>query len=1139
MPRAEDVKKVLVVGSGPIQIGQAAEFDFSGSQACRALREEGVEVVLVNSNPATIMTDFEMADVIYIEPLVADVLAKIVEKERPDGILAGLGGQTALNLTAELAERGVLSGCGVKVLGTPLEAIYDAEDRERFKQTMKRINEPIPRGVTVNSVAEAEVAAAELGLPLVVRPSYTLGGTGGGIARTLEELRETVAYGLQMSRIHQVLVEESVLGWKEIEYEVMRDANDTCITICNMENLDPMGIHTGESVVVTPSQTLTDEEHQMLRSAAIKIIRALKVEGGCNVQFALRNGEYRVIEVNPRVSRSSALASKATGYPIARVAAKIAIGLHLDEIQNNVTAETPASFEPAIDYVVVKIPRWPFDKFPSADRTLTTAMKSTGEVMAIGRCFEEALQKALRSLDLDADKGLGAGRGCGAGCGSEPECGSEREKWSEAELRWLLETPTDERIFAIYEALKRKQEQGQGQGFSVEEVAELSGIDKFFIKKIAKIVELEGKLKEKGREREKERENRDLVGNLREAKRLGFSDERIGALTGRSREEVSDIRRRAGVLPTYKMVDTCAAEFEAKTPYFYSCYETECELKPSQSRRKKILIVGAGPIRIGQGIEFDYCTVHAVKALKEEGIEAHIINNNPETVSTDYDTSDKLFFEPLTLEDVVNVVEKEGYDGVMLQFGGQTSVNLAVPLKRELERLGLGRGEAKTKTKTVILGTDPEKIDVAEDRERFSKFLRRLGIPQADSGYATSAAEAREVAERIGFPVLVRPSYVLGGRAMEIVHDEDELARYIREAVRVSKEKPVLIDRFLEKATEIDVDAVCDGEEVLIGAVMEHIEEAGVHSGDSACVIPPQSLSAEVLATVRDYVRRIAVGLEIKGLLNIQMAAKDGVVFVLEVNPRSSRTIPFVAKATGIPLAKLAAKVMLGHKLQELGSAVQELGSAGASVGVKGKEREPGQGHVAVKEVVLPFLKLKGVDTILGPEMKSTGEVMGIDDDFGKAFFKSELAAYNPLPLDSGSTVFISVCEADKEGVVEVARKLKEAGLSVVGTEGTVECLRRCGIAAQSLRKLHEEHEGVPNVVEMMRLREVKLVINTPTDKQSYKDGYQIRRACIDLGIPYITTMQAASAAADAILGVKTFGRRGGVEVKSVNEYFK
>jgi carbamoyl-phosphate synthase large subunit len=1069
MPKREELKKVLVIGSGPIQIGQAAEFDFSGSQACRALREEGVQVVLVNSNPATIMTDFEMADVIYIEPLVADVVARIIEKERPDGIVAGLGGQTALNITAELAELGILATYNVQVLGTPLEAIYNAEDRERFKQTMERINEPIPRGFTVRSVAEAEEVAAELGLPIIIRPSYTLGGAGGGIARTLENLRMIVSYGLQVSRIHQVLLEESVLGWNEIEYEVMRDARDTCITICNMENLDPIGIHTGESIVVTPSQTLSDEDHQMLRSAAIKIIRALEVEGGCNIQFALKEGEYKVIEVNPRVSRSSALASKATGYPIARVAAKIAIGLQLDEIRNDVTKETPASFEPAIDYVVVKIPRWPFDKFPGADRTLTTSMKSTGEVMAIGRTFEEALQKALRSLDVD--KGFGFGY----------------DAWSETDLRYLLEIPTDDRIFALYEALKR--------GFSVEEIAELSGIDPFFIRKIEKIVHAETDL-ETGNDLDSQR--------LKKLKRMGFADEQIARISGRSSEAISDLRREKGVIPTYKMVDTCAAEFEAKTPYFYSTYEDECELKPST--RKKVLIIGAGPIRIGQGIEFDYCTVHAVKALKEEGIEAHIINNNPETVSTDYDTSDKLLFEPLTLEDVMNVIEKENYEGVMVQFGGQTSVNLAMPLKKELERPG---------AKTVILGTDPEHMDVAEDRERFSKLLHQLGIPQAENGYATSVGGAKEVASRIGFPVLVRPSYVLGGRAMQIVYDDSELERYMREAVRVSKEKPVLIDKFLEKSTEIDVDAVCDGEEVLIGAIMEHIEEAGVHSGDSTCVIPPQSLSNDVITRIKDYVTRIALSLHIIGLLNIQMAVKDGVVYVLEVNPRSSRTIPYVAKATGIPLAKLAAKVMLGHKLRDLNV----------------KERV--FRHVAVKEVVLPFSKFKGVDIILGPEMKSTGEVMGIDYGFGKAFFKAERAAANPLPSSSGSTVFISVCDDDKADIVKIARALKDVGLSIVGTGGTVEFLREHGIEARKLKKIQH---GSPNVVEMMYARGILLVINTPTDKQSHKDGYQIRQTCIDLDVPYITTMQAAKAAASAIVEMKESG--GKLEVRSINEYF-
>ncbi|MDF2956875.1 MAG: Carbamoylphosphate synthase large subunit [Candidatus Alkanophagales archaeon MCA70_species_1] len=1068
MPKDETIEKVLIIGSGPIQIGQAAEFDYSGSQACRALREEGVKVVLVNSNPATIMTDPDMADAVYIEPLSPGIVARVIEEETPDGVIAGLGGQTALNITAELAEMGVLEKYGVRVLGTPLEAIYNAEDRERFRKLMESIGEPVPRSRAVSSVEEAEEAAVELGFPLIIRPAYTLGGTGGGVAHNIEELRAIVCRGLLASRIHQVLVEESVLGWKEFEYEVMRDGKGTCITVCNMENFDPMGIHTGESIVVTPSQTLSDEDHQMLRSAAIKIIDALRVEGGCNIQFAFRDGRYYVIEVNPRVSRSSALASKATGYPIARVAAKIAIGLTLDEIPNKVTGKTPASFEPTIDYVVVKIPRWPFDKFKDADRTLTTSMKSTGEVMAIGRTFEEALQKAIRSLDINKDLGYG--------------------NWSDAEIRHLLKNPTDERIFVIYKALQR--------GFSVEEISRLTNIDPFFIEKIKNIVELERLLK------------KDLEGNLRKAKRLGFSDERIAKITGRRREEISDLRRKKGIIATFKMVDTCAAEFEAQTPYYYSTYETQCELRTSN--RKKILIIGSGPIRIGQGIEFDYCTVHAVLALKEEGIEAHIINNNPETVSTDFDTSDKLFFEPITLEEVINIIEKEKYDGVMVQFGGQTAINLALPLERELRRL---------KLPTEILGTPPEMIDMAEDRRKFSEFLRRLNIPQPESGYATSLEEAVHEARRIGYPVLVRPSYVLGGRAMEIVHDEEELCKYIGEAVQVSNERPVLIDKFLDGAIEIDVDAVCDGDDVLIGAVMEHIEEAGVHSGDSACVIPPQSLDEKTLRTIKEYTRRIALALKVVGLINIQMAVKDGVVYVLEVNPRASRTVPYVSKATGIPLAKLAAKVMIGRKLRELGFKEVD---------------EKNMKHVCVKEVVLPFSKFSGIDTLLGPEMKSTGEVMGIDADFGRAYFKAELAAENPLPLDGA--VFISVCDKDKPEIVEVAKKFQEVGLSILATEGTAKFLERYGIKAMPLKKIQD---GRPNILDVIRgdagCGEVKLVINTPTDRKSHRDGYQIRRLCIDFNIPYITTVQAAKAAADAIIAV----RAGRIGVKSINRYIE
>ncbi|MCX6687996.1 MAG: carbamoyl-phosphate synthase large subunit, partial [Methanoregula sp.] len=812
MPKMEHIKKVLIIGSGPIQIGQAAEFDFSGSQACRAMREEGVRVVLVNSNPATIQTDPEMADTIYIEPLRADIIARIIEKERPDGVLSGMGGQTGLNLTAELAEKGALKG--VEILGTPLEAIYRGEDREKFRDLMLQIGEPIPNSTILNNLSQIDDAIQAVGLPAVVRPAYTLGGAGGGIARTREELVRIVELGLSRSRIHQVLIEESVLGWKEIEFEVMRDSADTCIIVCGMENVDAMGIHTGDSVVVAPILTLRDDEFQTLRSAAIKIIRALDVQGGCNIQFAYNNGDYRVIEVNPRVSRSSALASKATGYPIARVAAKIAIGLRLDEIMNTVTGCTPASFEPSIDYVVVKVPRWPFDKFKGADRTLSTSMKSTGEVMAIGRNLEEAFMKAKRSIDTDVTLHT-----------------------SHSEIRMILSRPTDERFHCLFDAFR--------EGFSVEEVVQLTSITPFFLEKIKNIVELEKYLVA-------HHEPADILA----AKRYGFSNAEIVRITSLSLEQVEEM---AGE-PSYKMVDTCAAEFPANTPYFYSTFEQECEIVPDA--KKKILILGSGPIRIGQGIEFDYCTVHAVKALREEGVDVHIVNNNPETVSTDFDTSDRLFFEPMQLEDVANILKKDNYDGVMVQFGGQNAVNLAVPIEQEIKRLNL---------KTRILGTSPDAMDIAEDRDRFSVLLDKLGIPSPPNSSAYSESEARKKAEKIGYPVLVRPSYVLGGRAMEIVHDATELELYMKEAVRVSRNHPVLIDSYLQNAIELDVDAVCDGEEVLIGGIMEHIEQAGIHSGDSACVIPTQSLSPSILERVREYTRKIAIGLGVVGLVNIQL----------------------------------------------------------------------------------------------------------------------------------------------------------------------------------------------------------------------------------------------------------------------------
>jgi carbamoyl-phosphate synthase large subunit len=1072
MPRRCDIEKVLLIGSGPIIIGQAAEFDFSGSQACTSLREEGIKVALVNSNPATIMTDPTMADSVYIEPLKPDIIAEIIKKERPDGIIAGLGGQIGLNVTAELAEMGVLEDYSVELLGTPLDTIYMAEDRDKFRQTMERIGERVPKSFAITDSNDYKWLVDELGLPVIVRSAYTLGGSGSGIARTEADLKSIIEGGIKKSRIGQVLVEESVLGWKEFEYEVMRDSVNTCITVCNMENVDPMGIHTGESIVVTPSQTLSDLDHQMLRSAAIKIIRALKIEGGCNIQFAFKDGEYRVIEVNPRVSRSSALASKATGYPIARVAAKIAIGLQLSEITNRVTNETPASFEPTVDYTVVKIPRWPFDKFTSADNTLGTAMKSTGEVMAIGRTLEESLQKAIRSLDIDT-----------------------KIKFEDDLIKFIT-VPTDKRLFYIYEALRR--------GYPIELIAQLSDIDPFFIRKIKTIVDFEfylnGKYLNAGFDNFE-------ADDLKEAKRMGFTDTRIAELTGFVREQISDLRHRpqSKVTATYKMVDTCAAEFEAKTPYYYSSYESKDEIEPSD--RQKVLIIGAGPIRIGQGIEFDYSTVHAVLSLREEGVEAHIINNNPETVSTDYDTSDKLFFEPLTLEDVMNVIERERPYGVLVQFGGQTSVNLAIPLQNELQRRALP---------TKILGTSPESMDIAEDRDRFSKLLRELNIPQPKSGSATSRDEARAVARDIGYPLLVRPSYVLGGRAMEIVYDEGELDTYIIEAVKVSNEHPVLIDAFLQQAVEIDVDAVSDGEEVLVPSIMEHIEEAGIHSGDSAAVIPAQSLDDTTLETVKTYVIQIACALKVIGLINIQLAVKDGIVYVLEANPRSSRTIPYVSKATGIPLAKIAAKVIMGYKLREL------------------YPKEPTIKHVAVKEVVLPFDKLPGVDPILGPEMKSTGEVMGIDYDFGRAFYKAALASDNELPLSG--TVFLSVRDDDKPEMFEIAASLSKAGLTLLATDGTARYLSGRGLYVNTVPKLTDSEE----LLNAIRRGEIQLIINTPTWKQSRRDGYILRRTAVDYDVPYITSVQGARASADAITAMLQGHhepRASKLTIKPINSY--
>jgi carbamoyl-phosphate synthase large subunit len=1046
MPKRTDLRKIMVIGSGPIVIGQAAEFDFSGSQACKSLREEGYGTVLVNSNPATIQTDPETADAVYIEPLDASTVAKILEKEQVDGILAGMGGQTALNLCSELAENGVLDRLGVELLGTKTRAIALSEDRELFRKTMLSLDEPIPRSKTVTSIEEAKKAVDAIGgYPVLVRPAYTLGGTGSGIANDEEELTHIAGRGLIYSRIRQVLIEESVIGWKEYEYEVMRDAMDNTIIVCNMENLDPMGIHTGESIVVAPAQTLSDSDHQLLRSAALKIIRALEIEGGANIQFAVNHdtGEYRVIEVNPRVSRSSALASKATGYPIARVAAKIAVGMTLDEIPNAITKKTCAAFEPSIDYIVVKIPRWPFDKFRTVDPTLGTQMKSTGEVMAIGRSFEEALLKATRSLEID-------------------KVGLEGEGWKDVDLRRLLETATDVRLFAISEALRR--------GMGVDEVCGLTGWDRFFVHKLKGLIEVERRL---GLLEE--------PGLLAFAKGLGFGDEHIACIAGKDPEGVRGMRESAGIRPTYKMVDTCAAEFEAETPYFYSTYELECEVRPSDN--KKVVIVGGGPIRIGQGIEFDYCCVHASLALKEEGVDAVIINNNPETVSTDFDVSTRLYFEPITAEDVLNVVERENADGIMLQFGGQTAINLAMSLQRML------KGQ-----KTAILGTSPDAIDLAEDRKRFSKLMDSLEIPQPKSGTGFSFEEVRNLASDIGYPVLIRPSYVLGGRAMEIVYNEHELETYMRSAAKVSKRHPILVDKYLTHATEIDVDAVCDGKEVYIGGILEHIEEAGVHSGDATMVLPPQTLPEDVLERVREVTRKVAFALGTKGLMNLQLAYKDGTVYMLEANPRASRTVPIISKATGVPLAKVAAKIMLGMTLE------QQALSGGAKME-----------HVAVKASVFPFLKLPGVDSILGPEMKSTGEVMGIDASYPAAVWKALVASGQKLPV-SGN-IYLSVAEEDRgEHVSEIAARLSKLGFGLFATKGTASFLRSKGWEVTTVYRISENMS--PDALSLMRGGSIQMIVNTPTESSgARRDGYMMRRLAVELEIPMFTTLNGTSAA--------------------------
>ncbi|MDD5199501.1 MAG: carbamoyl-phosphate synthase large subunit [Terrimicrobiaceae bacterium] len=1066
MPKDPSIRKILLIGSGPIIIGQGCEFDYSGVQACKALKEEGYEVVLVNSNPATIMTDPEFADRTYIEPITAAVVEKIIERERPDALLPTLGGQTALNCAMELFRSGALDRLGVRMIGAKAEAIQRGEDRQLFKDIMLQIGLDVPESGTAHSTEEARAVAARIGtMPLIIRPAFTLGGTGGGIAYNREEFEEIVKRGLDLSPTTEVLIEQSLLGWKEYEMEVMRDRADNCVVICSIENFDPMGVHTGDSITVAPIQTLTDKEYQAMRDASFAVIRAIGVEtGGSNIQFAThpKTGRMIVIEMNPRVSRSSALASKATGFPIAKIAAKLAVGYTLDELKNDITRETPACFEPTIDYVVTKIPRFTFEKFPQADATLTTQMKSVGEAMAIGRTFKESFQKALRSLEI--------GR---FGFGWD----GKDAPIEDAEIEKLLRVPNVGRVFAIREALR--------SGCSVERIHELSGIDPWFLHNLKDLADFASAL---------EKNPASLPAKLRQAKKLGFSDRQLATITGKSEAAVRVERKAAGVIPTYRLVDTCAAEFEAYTPYFYSTYGDEDEAR--RSDKKKVMILGGGPNRIGQGIEFDYCCVHAAFALKEEGWETLMVNSNPETVSTDYDTSDKLFFEPLTLEDVLNIYENERCDAVVVQFGGQTPLNLAAALQAN----GCN-----------IIGTQPKSIQMAEDRKDFAAMLDKLGLRQTPGATATNEDEAVAVAGRIGYPVLVRPSFVLGGRAMEIVHGEEDLRGYIRRAAEASPERPILVDRFLEDATEVDVDCLSDGEICVIGGVMEHIEQAGIHSGDSACVIPSFSLSAPVLETIQFATKAMAKELDVRGLMNVQFAVKDEQVYVIEVNPRASRTAPFVSKAIGVALPKLAAKIMAGRTLRELGF-TEEIVPA----------------HFSVKEAVFPFIKFPGIDITLGPEMRSTGEVMGIDADLGSAYAKAQMAAQPALP-DSGN-VFLSVKDADKLAAVGIAREFADLGFTIFATEGTAAGIEAAGIPTQRLYRLSE---GRPNVLDMIKNGEIHFIINTPSGQQPRKDEVIIRSAAVANRIATMTTLRAAEASAAAIRAI----REHGLTVKSLQEY--
>jgi len=1086
MPKRTDLHSILLIGSGPIVIGQACEFDYSGTQACKALKEEGYRVILVNSNPATIMTDPDFADRTYIEPLTRPVLEKIIERERPDALLPTIGGQTGLNLAIDLAEGGILDRYGVELIGAKLPAIKKAEDRDLFKAAMERIGLDLPRSGYIHSLEEAYALRETLGLPLIIRPSRTLGGAGGGIVQTPQEFQAIVEWGLQASPTHEVLVEESIAGWKEFELEVMRDTQDNVVIICSIENFDPLGVHTGDSITVAPAQTLTDKEYQLMRDAALRIIREIGVDtGGSNIQFAVHpeTGRLVVIEMNPRVSRSSALASKATGFPIAKIAAKLAVGYTLDEIPNDITRETPASFEPTIDYVVVKVPRFTFDKFPQTRDLLGPQMKSVGEAMSIGRTFKEALQKALRSLEIDSYGFESTLRSdSGQANGSPVLSGDEGVETRLDAMRASLQTPNAQRLWYVADALRL--------GMGVDELYQLSKIDPWFLDNIEQIIECEKEIQQTSGSGEATGSAAQPVevvaalppGLLRRAKQMGFSDVHLGRLLGVSEGDIRAERERLDVIPVYKTVDTCAAEFVAHTPYLYSTYEGEDESQPTD--RKKVIILGGGPNRIGQGIEFDYCCVHAAFALKEDGFEAIMVNCNPETVSTDYDTSDKLYFEPLTLEDVLSIVRREQPYGVIVQFGGQTPLKLAVPL----EQAGV-----------PILGTPPDAIDRAEDRERFKLLLEQLGLRQPANGTARSVEEAVAIAQDIAYPVLVRPSYVLGGRAMELVYDEASLRRYMREAVSVSAERPVLIDKFLDDATEVDVDALSDGRQVVVGGIMEHIELAGVHSGDSACSLPPRTLSAAVQNEIRRQTTLLAQELGVVGLMNIQFAVKDQQVFLIEVNPRASRTVPFVSKSIGIPLAKIAARVMAGRTLYELGFTQEVIPD-----------------HVNVKEAVFPFIKFPGVDTILGPEMKSTGEVMGVDQSFAMAFAKAQFAAGNILP-ETGKA-FISVRDRDKHATLPIARQLVENGFSLVATHGTCAFLQQHELPVEMVKKVLE---GSPHIVDALQAGSIDLVINTTEGAQSIQDSFSIRRSALECQVPYFTTVAGAGAAVEGIARLK------------------